>query len=344
MSREKLISALREAKKDIEPGQEVEVGLFRPEDALGVALAYFEIYGDAFPLDLVYDPDELTSRNATDGQYTVVARTAKGDIVGLGGVYRNAPNPEVYEAGQLMVLKSYRNSHIAGEIGKYIMTECVRTLNIPTVFSEGVCNHPVSQRLSFREGFSPTGLEVECMPAKTYEEEGGVQRNVSLLLMFKVQTKKPETVHAPDEYREIMEHTYAELELERSFEKGGDLPAKTTQHDEFTVDESRLTRLTVRELGHDFAAVLEKTEKKYGAAGLTQLYLSLGDPGAPKAVSDLRKRGYFYGGLLPHWFGPDGLIMQKAPQEPDWDAMRLYGKKAKAIHAYVHSDYYDVAG
>ncbi len=344
MNRKQLIETLIAAKRDIEPGQDVEVGLFRPEDALGVSLAYYETYGDAFPLDLVYDPEEIVRRNATDNQYTVVARTARGEIVGMAGLFRNAPNPDVYETGQLMVLKAYRNSHIAGEISKYMMNRCIRALGIPTVFMEGVCNHPVSQRLAIQERFSPTGLEVECMPAKTYEEEGGVQRNVSLLLMFNVQAKSPGTVHVPDEYRKIVDQTYSELEISRTLGAGGDPQADATESSVFQVEDAKLVRLTVKGVGNDFASVVEKAEGKFGDSGLTQIYLNLGDSGAPGAVTKLRERGYFYGGLLPNWFGPDGLVVQKVPLKPDWEAMRLYGKKAKAIHAYVRSDYDKVAG
>ncbi len=46
MSNEHLIKALTEARQEIEPGQEAEVDLFRPSDALGISLAYLETYGE----------------------------------------------------------------------------------------------------------------------------------------------------------------------------------------------------------------------------------------------------------------------------------------------------------
>ncbi|GAU08536.1 hypothetical protein [Desulfoplanes formicivorans] len=54
MNREKRIKSLIEARQDIEPGQDVEIDMFRPSDALGISLAYLAIHEDSFPIDHVY--------------------------------------------------------------------------------------------------------------------------------------------------------------------------------------------------------------------------------------------------------------------------------------------------
>ncbi|MGL1930928.1 MAG: GNAT family N-acetyltransferase [Desulfotalea sp.] len=337
MSREHLIQALQNARKDIEPNQDVTIGLFRPEDAQGVSLAYLETYGDSFPIEHVYDPEEVIRRNETDDQYTVVARTARGEVVGLTGFFRHAPNPDVYESGQLMVLKSYRSSHLARDLCRHAIKVQSQILELPIVFGEAVCNHPVSQRLCIQNGMFPTGLVVECMPAEVYKTEGVVGRNVSLMLLFKIDVTSPCSVCVPEEYREQIQNLYAQFGCVRTLIQSQPLSGLTDKT-EFFLPNNCLARITVHKAGTDFISLIEAVEVQVDNNGPVQIYLNMGDPGLQQAVKELRSRGYFYGGLLPHWFGTDGLFMQKVPHSPAWEEIRLYGKKTLAVLELVRGD------
>lgn len=334
MNREALVTRLRGARREIEPGQEVEVGLFRPADALGVSLAYLDVYGDAFPIEHVYDPAEVARRNATGDQHTIVARTPRGEVVGLAGLFRGAPNPDVFEAGQLMVIRAYRNGHVGQAIAHETMGVQRRALELPVVFGEAVCNHPASQRLAFAEGLDCTGLALECMPARTYEAEGGVPGNVSLLFMFGVLGPERRAIRMPEPYGAVIRELFHRFGLERDLLAAKPLSG-TTGWTEFLLPEAGLCRLTVPRTGADFEAVVAGAEAR---AGTVQAYLDLGDPAVDHAVGLLRDRGYFFGGLLPHWFGPDGLLMQRTPREPDWEAIRLHGGRARAMLDLVRAD------
>ena len=90
-------------------------------------------------------------------------------------------------------------------------------------------------------------------------------------------------------------------------------------------------RLTVTRAGRDFGEAVSAAEAKAGPRGLIQVFLNLGDATAPPAVEMLRGRGYFLAGLLPYWFGADGLLLQKVRLEPDWDAIHGVDQKATAI-------------
>lgn len=338
MGREELISVLRESHREIAPGQDVAIELFRPEDALGVALAYYETYGDAFPLEHVYDPAEIVRRNVTEDQYTVVDRTPRGEIVGLFGMFRHAPNPGVYEAGQLMVIKSYRNRHLSTEFSKMALENLPERLRIPVVFFEAVSNHTVSQHIVLPMGVAFTGLEVECMPPAARARKDDASHNVSLFLMFKAFEKTSCDVYLPEPYRMFCETMYAELALPRVCSSGGEL-AGETRASEFFFQETGLLRLTVTRLGRDFGEVVSRAEAKADERGIMQVFLNLGDVAAPHAVEMLRDRGYFLGGLLPFWFGADGLLMQKICREPDWDAIQGAGPKAAAIRDRVREDF-----
>lgn len=338
MGREELIEKLRESYRAIEPDQDVAIELFRPEDAQGVALAYYETYGDTFPLEHVYDPKEIIRRNASDDQYTVVARTPRGEVVGLFGLFRHAPNPDVYEAGQLMVLKRYRKRRLSTEFSKVALDSLPRQLGIPVVFLEAVTNATVSQLIALPWGTVFTGLEVECMPSGVQAKGDDRARNISLLLMFKLFGKISCDVYLPEPYRAFCEAKYAELALPRVISPAGALTGETLASPSFIL-ETGLMRLTVTRAGRDLGEVVAAAEAKAGPRGVLQIFLNLGDGAAPQAVEVLRERGYFLAGLLPCWFGADGLLMQKVGREPDWDAIQCVDRKAAAIRDMVREDF-----
>lgn len=336
MNREELIQKLRETHREIEPGQEVSIGPFCPEDALGVALAYYEIYGDAFPLEHVYDPGEIARRNAADGQHTLVARTPTGEVVGLIGLFRRAPNPEIYEAGQFMVLPSYRKGSVGTKLNVVALNDLPQHLKILEVFVEAVCNHTISQRTGLSGGMIFTGLEVECMPPGASARKGGPQRNISLFLMCKVFSRTSCPVHLPEAYRAFCASIYAELGLPREVLPPAPLEGGTVAERD-VIPECGLARLTVRRCGADFADAVAAAEAS--GQNAVQVVLNLGDTAAAQAVDLLRNRGYFLGGLLPHWFGSDGLVLQKLFRDPDWEAIQVCGPEAEAVRAVVRRDF-----
>lgn len=339
MSRIKLIERLQAEKTVIEAGQDVVVELFKPCDALGVSLAYFEVYGDSFPIEHVYDPQEIIKLNATEDQYTIVAKTPKGEIVGLAGLFRHAPNKDVYEAGQLMVLKSYRSADVGKKISSKIHGDLTVSLGLDIVFLEAVCNHPISQQLAYNEGFRPTGIELECMPAKVYSTEGKVSRNVSLLLMFAIyKDKSSQQVYLPEIYAKYINGLYNSLGLVRREGAKADLDGETV-FEEFLLPDAKFGRITIEKAGTDLSQVTDDLEKKIGVGGLFQAYINLGDKAVGEAVTLLRKKGYIFGGLLPLWFGSDGIVMQKLPSEPDWSQIRLHDEGSRSLLEYLRADY-----
>lgn len=338
MSRRDLIERLKLRKQIVEPDQDFVVELFKKEDALGVSLAYLEIYGESFPIEHVYNPEEVAKRNETKDQYTVVARTSKGDIVGLGGLFRHAPNNDVYEAGQLMVFKSYRNGEIAKKISFLLLSELPEQLGIKVIFAEAVCNHPVSQQLAYGKGLLPTAISIECMPSQAYTSEGDVKRNVSLLLMFVVNKDRHHEVFLPALYSDAIKEIFERLGLSRSEGTGSILSGESVFED-FLIPDAKFSRITVEKPGVDFTAVINDFEQKAGTDGLIQIYMNIGHSSAPEAITMLRDRGYMFGGVLPLWFGSDGIIMQRLASEPDWKAIRLRHKESRKLLEYLRADY-----
>ncbi|MFW6324572.1 MAG: GNAT family N-acetyltransferase, partial [Desulfovibrionales bacterium] len=112
-SRESRLAALRENPHAIAAGQKFEVDEFRPEDAPGIARLYYIVYGETFPVDHVYDPDELIRLQKSGVHHLVVGRTERGDIVGLYALFRNPPGRHIMEEGSWMVHPEYRGGSLS---------------------------------------------------------------------------------------------------------------------------------------------------------------------------------------------------------------------------------------
>ena len=86
--------------KAIHPGQEpFTVGYFRPEDAEGIVCLFHAVHGDGYPIRLFYDPATIIAANRDDRHYSIVARTASGDVVGVTYLYHPAPGQSLDESG-----------------------------------------------------------------------------------------------------------------------------------------------------------------------------------------------------------------------------------------------------
>jgi hypothetical protein len=101
-----------------------------------------------------------------------------------------------------------------------------------------------------------------------------------------------------------------------------------------------VARLTVWEAGADFADAFEHYEAEALGRGMivVQVWLNLSWPWIGQLTEYLRGRGYFFGGVLPRWFGADGLLMQKVTVRPNWEGIRLYSEKAQKICDIIRED------
>jgi hypothetical protein len=64
----------------------------------------------------------------------------------------------------------------------------------------------------------------------------------------------------------------------------------------------------------------------------------LAEPWTGAAVEELRKKGYFFGGLLPRWFDSDGLLMQKLLCPPDFEGIVLEVEEARQLFDIIRRD------
>lgn len=323
MDRKTAIAALIKNAKDPVPGQKVTAGAFRPEDAPGVGRLFVQVYGEDYPVDDPYVPELLIEANKSGRIYTVVARAADGTVVGQGGVYQSSPpNRRMYEYGQILVDKAYRNTFAAFRIHKYASENMFGKLpNVDAMFGEAVCHHLVTQKMSRGVDFFECGLEVGLMPEEAYAGEG-VSGRVSCLLHVRVDHDRQADLFVPECWDEQVRRLLPFWPLKRNVKQGGSghVPAADEATD-MAVQQfgfAGVTRCNVAEVGAQFAerVAQEIRESEELGHSLIQFYLPCGSPSCGYAAEVLRQAGCFFGGFSPLWFGsagqgPDAVLVQR---------------------------------
>lgn len=338
------VGRILENWQEIAAGRAYEVGLLRPGDGQGVAQLFFTIYGDRYPVEDYYRPERIEALNAEGHLLTVVARLETGIVAGQGAYFQSSPpNKALFEFGQVMVAPAYRRTSMAAKILRE-MNRVSRTMSqADGFFGEAVCTHLVTQKLVDAQGYSECGLETSLMPAGAYEKEGAGSQRVSCLLAARVNRDRRMELHLPECYGRELAFILGGFSLDRDVLFGGpDRPtAPETVFERRLFDFAQVERIQVSRIGADFPVQAAALDQEAAARGLAvvQVFVNAGDPGTAFAVAALRDRGFFLGGLVPLWFGTDGLLMQKLYVAPEFDAINLYSARAKTILDFVRADY-----
>jgi hypothetical protein len=323
--------------------EKLTVDLFRPEDAEGVARLFTETYGGGYPAKVVYHPDQLVAAFERRDNIPIVVRTPENRIVGYSSLFRAAPNRAVYEKGNGVVAADYRNAGVMGMIFQHVKKVLPGIDDIDMFFGEPVCNHIYIQKAAADSlPVVETALEIDLMPAEAYEKEKSASGRVSTLLMFMTIGPRPHTVHVPDLYTEYLKYIYDRFDDRRSFVPSKeDLPApRQTRIDTQVFDSAQVARVAVHEAGSDFEQLFLSEEETITGRNVEviQVWLKLSWPWVGRVATLLRDHGYFFGGILPQWFGEDGLLMQKVRSRPDWEGIHLFSDRAKQILEFVKAD------
>ncbi len=328
---------------DISPDEQVIIDVMQPTDTKGVGELFRSVYGEDYPVKLVYDPEGLIEALEEEENIPVVARSTKGPVVGYVSLFRSSPSKTVYEEGQGLVNSEYRKYGIFGIIIRYLAEKTAPLYNVDAVFGESVCNHLFSQKAWSQAGAIETALEVDLMPAETYAREGSAKGRVASLHMTIMYRPLEHAVHAPKGYEKPIRFIYDGFTSGAYVESARDiaLPDKSTFIESSIFESAGVCRLTVWEAGTDFRDVFERHEAKALGKGMVvvQVWLNLSWPWVGQLTEYLRERGYFFGGILPRWFGPDGLLMQKVTVKPNWEGIELYSDRARRIRDFIREDY-----
>lgn len=343
MDRTEALRILANDQHVVEGGQEFFVSAFTPAYAYGVARLFHAIYGDGYPIDTFYIPERLIEENACGKVRSVVARTGRGDVVSHVALYRSSPpNPHLYEYGLGLTLPAYRSTLAFFRANQQVL-ELLDHGDIHGLFSEAVCNHMITQKLTVRSiKGQETALEPGLMPASAYATEQSATGRVACMVYARVDHDVRRLLHVPRAYRDELACILDGLSLDRELlTEAPEIPPGEGAVEVKRFDFAGVARCTVTASGEGLAARLAEIERslREDDYALIQCFIDLGQPWSGGVVEQLRRAGYCLGGLLPIWFGSDGLLMQKYLVTPDFDGMQIYSERGRTIQALVRRDW-----
>ncbi len=334
----------RRLESVVEPGQQYEFDLFRPEDAEGVANLFLSVYGEGYPIRTFVEPQELIEENGAGRTLSSVARTPKGEIVGHNALFVSSPNPKIYESGAGAVHAAYRGG--AGIFTGLILhgvQKVAPLYGVEAIHGEEVCNHVFTQKTALKLGWREFALEVDLMPAAAYVKERSAEGRVASLVNYRAVVSSGHDAYLPEQYVQQMRWLYERLDDPRTlFEEREGIPSDVaTDIKPQIFDFAQIARLAVWETGRDFDARMERLEDELRARNiwLIQAWVNLNRPWVNRAVEVLRERGYFFGGLLPRWFDGDGMLMQKIAGRPSWEGIVIAFDHSARIVEMVRQDW-----
>lgn len=325
----------------------LDIRLMLPEDAPGVVELYRSVYGDEYPVKAVYDVEGIIRQQNSGEMIRIVGVSKQGQVLGQTAIYRACiSNPALYEEGQGIVLRECRNQGIIERCHNYAHNQVYPQI-MEQLWGEVVCNHVFMQKASIRAGAYETGIELDLMPAASYQKEQSSQGRVSSLIMFKTFKALAQTLYLPDIYEADLRYLYSVYDFGHTFLPAHEplSPVPTRGHFEI-YEGAGAARFTITELGGDFESYLLQQEKEALSrnACILQFYLNLASPATGAAIEILRKHQYFLGGFMPRWFDTDGLLMQKILHEPNFADINLYSDRARQILAMIQADRKSVIG
>ncbi len=318
-----------------------DIRLMRPEDAPGVVELYRAVYGDEYPIKAVYDAAGIIEQQSSGDFIRIIAVTEQGQVLGQTAIYRSCiSNPGLYEEGQGMVLSSYRNQGILERCMEYAHSRIYPQIT-DQIWGEAVCNHVYMQKAGAKMGAFETGLELDLMPAASYQKEQSSHGRVASLLMFKTFKNVAQTIYLPVVYEDSLCYIYSVRDFGHTFLPANEpLPLIPTVGQTEIYQGAGVARFTITEPGMDLEAYLLQQEKEalQSDVSVFQIYLNLALPSTGAAIEILRQQQYFLGGVLPRWFDSDGILMHKMLHEPNYADIQLYSDRARRILALIQAD------
>ncbi|PKN59591.1 MAG: hypothetical protein CVU53_07425 [Deltaproteobacteria bacterium HGW-Deltaproteobacteria-11] len=324
-------------------GEKFDLVAVDETNAVSVGDVFRSIYGDDFPVKDVYDPGTLW-REVREGRVAAtLAFDGEGCPVGYISLFKSAPNPRLWEGGNLIVHPACKYSDLSSILFRhYLKPENYGPLEADGFFGEAVCHHYFTQVGCVKSGMTDCAVELDLLDGSSFKDTRAGSGRVACVLNFLEFTRPDAPVHLPERYAEIVQRLSMPLSPRSFLPADAPLPLNgvTVREDRYH-GAARTWKVYVREIGGDWREVVDDLLREAGARDVVSLQVTLNTaiPHLGAAVEVLRGRGFFLGGLAPRWFGNDGLLMQKVlGREPDFDGIKLYSRTAKDLLAFIRMD------
>ena len=322
----------------------LDIERFRAGDGPSLVELFRTIYGGEYPSPSVYDANHLIEANRTGKMISVVARDVEGRVVGHLALVESAPFAGALEVAQGLVHPQYRGIGLLSRLMSSVVAEAERIPNCAALFSTAVCNHVMSQRSLESCGFADTAFEIDYAPARLFAHERSSNGRVATLFQSRTLRPSPElSVYLPRAYASAIIGIFkASGDLRRYLNPRQNLPLPQESDAAITdIAPLDVMRLTVTCAGDDLDTQVDELERQAGHEGraVAQVLVDMSTPTVDAAVETLRRRGFWFGGVLPRYMNADALLMQKTMACPDFTEIKAHSETARQLLQFVEADW-----
>ena len=312
-------------------------------NAASVATVFRSIYGDAFPVQYVYHADQVMEEIDAGRLAASLAFNGNGEAIGYVSFYKCAPNPNLWEGGNLVVVPGGGSDALGWDLMQhYLLPGKLPGPQPDGIIGEAVCHHYFTQVGAVKLGFEECGLELDLLDGASFSEHRPDTERVACVVQFYELSDPSDVCYLPEQYLDFLQDLYGRLRPRTLLPGSLPLPlsGETVSTDHW-FEEAGTWRFSVSAIGNDWEQFLDRMlatcqERKIVCL---QLVISTAMPCISEAVGQLRQRGFFIGGLFPRWFGNDGVMLQQLfGKEPDYDGIKLYTDVARKMLKSIRSD------
>ena len=314
------------------------------ESCAGLVPALFQaIYGNDFPVQYVYHADQILAEIQAGRLASALALDKDNQGIGYVAIYKNTPNPKLWEGGNLLVLPDYGDVDPAWAlVTHYLQPENIPTSGSDGMFTESVCHHYFTQLGCVKSGFTDCALMQDQMNADSFKEHAPDTSRVACLMQFFEQSDPQMPCYLPERYFDFLQGLMCSLRHRRLLTGSEPLPMEgVTEYSDSWFSDSGMWRLSVSHIGSDWSLFLENLLQQAAQRNVTslQVVISAALPCCGAAVEAMRRHGFFLGGIFPRWFDADGILMQLVVgKQPDWDGIKVYSKTARELLEFIRND------
>lgn len=301
------------------PDEELHFRLLTPEDAVDLARLTYRAYGYTYT-GLAYLPEKLKEQLEFGYMKAVVVHNSSGLMIANLGLFFDKPGAKVADSGMAIVDPQYRGHNLFKRM-KAFAIDHGRETGMYGLYSESVTIHPFTQKGNISLGAKETGCLIafigEHINFKKINEDGLAQRQAVMLYYLKIQQEPARKVYVPEVYKDFISDTYETLDLKREVvsRKHGrivaelaDVPVVTTS---FKPD-FNIANIVIEKYGTDVLSGVKASVKELSMKKVDSIYIELPlcDPYTMYIVDDLRRLGFFMGGVIPEFRNGDVLKLQ----------------------------------
>jgi len=304
------------------------------------------VYGEDYPVKDVYEPEVLLKEIHAGRLLCVLIFDMDGTAAGYASMFRTAPNPRIWEVGNMIVVPRYANTDISKHLVQYYVNFIEQvSSDADGVFGEAVCSHYFTQITMAKIGMVDCGIELDQLDGSSFKDgksnKAGTAR-ISCVLNFLEHKDLLQPEYVPVRYEDIIKRIARELRQRVFLQSKVSLPVNSaTNLEERYHAPARTWKVAVHAVGGDWPAVvddiLDKAQQRQVIS--LQVTLNMACPHIGEAVDVLLEKGFFFGGMAPRWFGTDGLIMQNiSMSETEYGDIKLYTATARELLEFIKRD------